>query len=83
MLIGNTLKTFLEVDWSFLAIDEYVVPRILVSDQLKGRSGGGYRTSSERKILQEKTGLQGVSFRCIRCHKQGHVVSSMPSSFQT
>jgi len=81
-MIGNTLGTFLYIDMSFFVSDEYAMAPILVQLNMREGLAEDLELATRGKNFKQRLDYEGVSFRCRRCHKQGHIVSQCPLHFK-
>jgi hypothetical protein len=73
LLMGNMIGSFLEVDMSCQSRNEMTVARILVMVDLRGGLAEEMTLKIGEKDVIQKMDYEGISFRCRKFHKHGHI----------
>ena len=74
-MVGNTLGTFLEADLSFVQSDVCCLGKILVLIDLSRGLVADLMISKANLSFLQPLVYVGIPFKCLRCHKHGHLVS--------
>ena len=80
-LVGNTLGTHLETDFSYLQSIVYCVGRVLVLLDFRNGLPADLVIKKGNSKLCQPLDYLGLPFRCYRCHVHGHLANECSLPF--